>query len=84
MRTLADIFGYLVFVVGIMVAMAGCFGATLIGPAGGFVFWLGVIMIVVDWLIQSVASKKTCPHRAEEVKHKALKCKHCGHEFAAA
>ena len=79
MRTLADIFGMLVFVLGILLFMLSCLGPPHIGNS--MFFWSGLILMAGGWVICHGANRKTCPQCAERVKVAAIKCKHCGHEF---
>ena len=76
MRTIGDIVGLLLIVVGILSVIGGCSIST-ISPGGGVIFWIGVLFILAGWLISRGASSKTCPHCQERINHKATKCKHC-------
>jgi len=72
--------GVLIALAGAITTLGGCLlGATL--PRGGIIFYLGMAMVVLGWMISNAATKKTCPQCAELVKYKAMKCKHCGYEF---
>lgn len=81
MRTLMDIAGLLIACLGVIMTMVGCLGATVAGPAGGVIFWIGLALIAIGWAVSSTATHKVCPTCRETVKHKALKCKHCGTEL---
>jgi zinc transporter ZupT len=78
MRVLGDIVGILIVVVGVLSVLAG------LALSSRFYFLLAVALFVVAGLILRAASHKSCPQCAESVKHEALKCKHCGHQFATA
>ena len=56
MRDFADI---LLMLLGAMMVVSGCLGVALIGPASGFVFWLGVILIVIGLLINALKRSNT-------------------------
>jgi hypothetical protein len=82
MRALFDIAGGLTVALGIFMTLGGCVVGSI--NSGGYImFWFGIALIVVGMIVCSAAGKKTCPKCAESVKYKALKCKHCGHEFGA-
>jgi hypothetical protein len=77
-RNGADIFGGFVAIVGVLIMVAGC---SMLASAPAVL--LGAAMIVIGWLISRESTLKVCPQCAEKVKVEALKCKHCGNEFAA-
>jgi predicted RNA-binding Zn-ribbon protein involved in translation (DUF1610 family) len=83
LRTLGDIVGFLLIILGVLFSLGGCVVSS-INSGGGLMLWIGIAMIAVGWVISNAASKKTCPQCSESVKYKALKCKHCGQEFGAA
>jgi ribosomal protein L37AE/L43A len=74
----------LIFIGGLFFLLASCLFLGTPGLAGGFSFWVGIGLMAVGWFISDSANKKTCPQCAERVKYEAKKCRHCGHEFAAA
>lgn len=82
MRVLGDIVGLLLVIVGILCTLGGCVVAS-INPGGYIMLWFGLAMILTGTLLLNVAGKKTCSQCSERVKVKALKCKHCGHDFSA-
>ena len=82
MRTLADIFGMLVFAAGLLCFFLSCVGPT--HAANPMLFWAGIALMAGGVVVCHGANRKTCPQCAERVKYEAKKCRHCGHEFAAA
>jgi hypothetical protein len=81
MRKLADLFGAALVALGILLIAAGYF-LYHAHPAGFASFWLGMPLVIIGAITSSAASKKTCPQCAERVRAKALKCRHCRHQFA--
>ena len=81
MRTLLHVVGLLFIVAGAACLIGGC--ALLTVNDAWITFLFGLAMMVIGWVIANAADKKTCPQCSESVKLKALRCRHCHHEFAA-
>ncbi len=77
MRFLGEIFGRLMFCVGLMVTVVGCVLGSIVGSAGGTTVF-GVTLIIVGAVIYWVASAKICLRCSKRINHNALTCKHCG------
>ena len=77
MRFLANIFGRLIFCLGVMITVVGCVVGSIVGSTGGTTMF-GVTLIVVGAVIYWLGSTKVCPQCFKRVKHTALECKHCG------
>jgi hypothetical protein len=50
----------------------------------GLAFLLASILFLIGWLTIKSVDRKKCPQCAETIKYKAVLCKHCGYDFAAA
>jgi hypothetical protein len=77
MRVLANIFGRLIFCLGLMITVVGCVLGSMIGSSAGTMM-SGVTLMAVGAAIYWVGSTKVCPQCAKRVKPTALECKHCG------
>jgi len=64
----------------VFLSLGGCV-VSATHPAGGSMFWTGLVMIIFGWVISHLANTKECPTCRETVKHAALKCEHCGSDF---
>lgn len=84
LRSLVDILGLLIFLVGFCATVIGLLTAETIGAVTSVAVWGGVVMMLFGWLIGHNASTKACPACAERVKYKAAKCKHCGSDLTVA
>jgi hypothetical protein len=78
MRTVADFAGLLLLIIGGFILL---FGWMVAGQSAGFEIFIGILLVAIGLITSYTATHKTCPQCAERVKHKALKCKHCGHQF---
>jgi hypothetical protein len=77
MRFLGEIFGRLVFCLGLMITVVACVIGSIAG-SGGSTTMFGVTLITVGAVIYWVASTRVCPQCSQRIKHNAPTCKHCG------
>lgn len=80
MRALAGVIGIVFWAGGIIMICAVVLGEA---RGSGALLALGAALLITGVIISRSATHKTCPQCAERVRYEALKCKHCGHEFAS-
>ena len=78
MRKVADFAGLLLVIIGGFLLL---FGWMVAGQGAGFEIFIGILLVVIGLITSYAATHKTCPQCAGRVKHEALKCRHCGHQF---
>ena len=77
MRFIANLFGRLIFCLGVMMTVVGCVIGSMIGSTAGTTM-SGVTLMILGAGIYWVGSTKVCPQCSRRIQHTALECKHCG------
>jgi hypothetical protein len=77
MRFIANLFGRLIFSLGLMITVVGCVIGSMIGSTGRTTM-SGVTLMILGAAIYWVGSTKVCPQCTKRIKHTALECNHCG------
>jgi hypothetical protein len=83
MLKFVDLLAALVFVIGLLLAIAGFVGSGVL-IMSTTLLWTGVGMMLVSLLVSYQVSHKSCPKCDEKIKRRATVCKHCGAEIKPA
>jgi uncharacterized membrane protein len=77
MRFIANLFGRLIFCVGLMMTVVGCVTGSMIGSTSRTTM-SGVILMLLGAGIYWLGSTKVCQRCSKRIKHTELECKRCG------
>jgi hypothetical protein len=78
MRMLFRVLGLMMFAVGLLGVLAGSLLVVTAHRGAGILFWIGIAMVLMGWMISSRASNERCSNCLEPVNVTCIRCPHCG------